>query len=501
MYGKVSVVVYMKHYKFLEQIFAKIRNISGVVNELCKGMSSIPDCANKIRTLQEIRQELIDSDVVTDALSSSLSNKGQLSDWEVANLHCMSRMHKNLRNIPSDLTSSLTIARVNCKNAWMSFKESGGEPSDTKRCLADVVKLLSEIASIKSSDISVGGKYDVMLKMHDGDLDSKRIDEAFTDIGAFFRQFFGEVLEKQNSSKVHVAKSISCDKQKMLHDSLVPLICEGFASENNKKLEELGYCECGYSESWRVSCYEDDYRVGLRGALENAGYALYLHNLPKKQEDLPVGGFAGSVMYEAQGQLMSSHILKDSRFLEFAVPILKKLLSLRGKAAYISNIQLYLSQVKPDVLLRRSDEVSMIAHIMLRYALEKELINGDLDVNDLSDAWAQGMKYYFDTVPQNDSEGFLQDGYWVSGIFGYLPSKLLGAIAATQIFYAIQEQRTDILGKISEGDFTDLAAWLRKYIYSHGGRYSSTMILKKITGKRVDVDSYKNHLVSRYLSM
>ena len=498
---RVSVVVYMKHYKFLEQIFAKIRNISSVVDELCKGMLSIPDCANKIRTLQEIRQELIDSDVVADALSSSLSSKGQLSDWEVANLHCMSRMHKNLRNVPSELTSSLTIAKVNCKNAWMSFKESGEDPSDTKRYLADVVKLSSEIASAKSSDIGVGSRYDVMLKMHDGDLDSKRIDEAFTDIGAFFRQFFGEVLEKQSSNKVHVAKSVSSDKQRALHDSLMPFICEGLASNNDKKLDELGYYECGHRESWGASYYEDDYRVGLRGALESAGYALYLHGLPKKHEDLPVGGFAGSVMYEAQGQLMSSHVLRDNRFLEFVSPMLKKLLSLRGKAADISNIQLYLSQIKPDVLLRKSDEVSMIAHIMLRYALEKELINGDLNVDDLSDAWAQGMKYYFDVVPQNDSEGFLQDGYWVSGIFGYIPSKLLGAIAATQIFSAIQEHRTDILSKISAGDFTDLVAWLCKYIYSHGGRYSSTMILKKITGRRVDVDSYKNHLVSRYLSM
>ena len=491
----------MKHYKFLEQIFSKIHNIGGVVDGLCRGRLDVSDYADKIRTLQEIKQEIVDSDVVADALDSALSNKGQLSDWEVANLHCMSRMHKSQRKVPADLLSSLAIAKVNCKNAWMSFKESGEDDSSTKRYLADVVKLLSEIASVKSSDMGVNSKYDVMLKMHDGDLDSKRIDETFTDIGAFFRQFFGEVLEKQRGNKVHVAKSVSCDKQSTLHDNLVSLICGGFTSESKKKLEVLGHYECGYGESWGVSCYEDDYRVGLRGALENAGYALYLNNLPKKQEGLPVGGLAGSIMYEAQGKLMSSHILWDSGFLEFAVPTLKKLLSLRGRAADLGNVQLYLSQIRPDMLLERSDEVSSIAHIMLRYTLEKELINGDLDVNDLTDAWAQGMRYYFDAVPQNDREGFLQDGYWVSGIFGYLPSKLLGALAATQIFSAIKEHRMDVLGKMSGGDFTDLVAWLRKYIYSHGGRYSSTMILKKITGKRIDVDSYKNHLVSRYLSM
>ncbi|SCV61537.1 Putative metalloprotease YpwA [Anaplasma phagocytophilum] len=89
----------------------------------------------------------------------------------------------------------------------------------------------------------------------------------------------------------------------------------------------------------------------------------------------------------------------------------------------------------------------------------------------------------------------------MSGCFGYLPSKVLGAIAATQIFSYIDDPKVAVLENIESGDFSGLTAWLSKYIYSHGGRYSSTTLLKKITGRRIDVDAYKNHLVNRYLSM
>ncbi|QJC27396.1 thermostable carboxypeptidase 1 [Anaplasma platys] len=494
----------MKHYKFLEQIFAKVRNISDVIDGLCYGGAVDQDVTDRIRTLQEIRQEIIDSDVVASAINTSLSSKGQLSDWEVANLHCMNRMHKNQKGIPASLITSLTEARMKCRNSWMVFRE-GDEPSNgVMQLLGDVVQLSREVAAIKSEDLGFASRYDALLKIYDGDFDTKRIDEAFTDAGAFFRQFYGEVLEKQNSGKVRASKSISkaitCDKQRMLHECLVSAMCEGIAVADMTG----GYTGCSvdwFEWAGGVSCHEEDYRIGLRGAMESVGHALYKANLPQKWKSQPIGGFAGNVMYEAQGALMSCHLLRDNRFLEFVFPTVKKLFSLRGRAADVENLQMYLSEVKTDLLLERSDEVTSLAHVMLRYALEKEMINGDLEVSELPDAWAQGMRYYFDSVPSDDREGFLQDEYWVSGVFGYLPGKVLGAVAATQIYSSMANHKVDVLSRVEKGDFSALVGWLCRYVYSNGARYSSTMMLKKITGRRIDMDAYKNHLVSRYLSM
>ncbi|MDB1135026.1 carboxypeptidase [Candidatus Anaplasma sp. TIGMIC] len=490
----------MKHYKFLEQVFVRVRNISDVINELCHGKLGTVDCMDKVCTLQEIRQEIIDSEVVEEAIGIALGNKGQLGDWEVANLHCISRMHKNLKRIPADVQNALTVAKLHCKSSWVSFRDGGESAKGVVKHLADVVKLSSEIASVKAGDIGVGNKYDIMLKLYDGDMDTKRVDEIFTDIGAFFRQFFGEVLEKQGSNKAHAVKPIPCDRQVAFHESLASSIYAGVASTDAQG-EERRCLVDGLDADFNVHYDEVGYKTGLKGSLEQIGRALYGVNLPKKWKEQPVGGFAGSIMYEAQGFLMSCHLLHDERFLTFILPALKKLFSLRGKSADLAGIRSYLTEVKHDFLLEKSDEVSSLAHIMLRYALEKELVNGDLAVDDLSDAWMQGMQYYFGKAPDDEREGFLQDDYWVSGVFGYLPSKVLGAIAATQIFASIKGHKVDVLCNVEKGNFSDLISWLSRYIYSHGGRYSSTMILKKITGRRLDSEAYKNHLVSRYLSM
>ncbi|MGN7678140.1 MAG: carboxypeptidase, partial [Anaplasma sp.] len=193
--------------------------------------------------------------------------------------------------------------------------------------------------------------------------------------------------------------------------------------------------------------------------------------------------------------------LRDRGFLTFLLPAIKRIFAIRGKTAEINNILLHFGEVKPNMLLEKSDEVTSLAHAMLRYALEKEMINDDLRAQDLPDAWAQGMRYYFDAVPSSEREGCMQDGYWIDGAFGYVPCKVIASIAAAQIFSAMGSGKADVLGQVEKGDFSGVITWLSKHVYSYGGRYSSTTLLKKITGKRIDVDSYKNYLVCRYLSM
>ncbi|MEH0831030.1 gluzincin family metallopeptidase [Anaplasma bovis] len=490
----------MKNYEFLEQVFIKVRHISEIMEGLYRSkMCGADEILDKINTLREIRQDIIDSDVVSEAIGTALSNKRQLGDWEVANLYCISRIHRILKGVPVGLSSSLAKAKMDCLSSWTLFSEGRESLQNVVGTLSEVVKLSSELASVKSSDMGVENKYDVMLKSYDGDMDTKRVDEVFTDLGAFFRQFFGEVLDRQGRNKVHVAKSVPLDRQKAFHEYIRGTMCSGV----DVPAEALCWDSLNLVE-WPDECVfydESDYRTGLRGTLESIGRFLYQAHLPKKWISQPVGRVSGSVMYEAQGLIMSLHLLMEENFFEFMLPMLKKHFSFRSRVADMNNVRLYLLGVDSDVLMKRASEVTSLAHVMLRYALEKEMIDGDLSASDLPDAWMQGMKYYFDKVPANEMEGFLQDDYWARGIFGYLPARVLGAIVAAQIFAAMKNHKTDIFANVKNGDFTSVVSWLNRYVYSNGSRYGSTMMLKKITGRRVDVDSYKNYLVGKYLGM
>ncbi|MCU7611515.1 gluzincin family metallopeptidase [Anaplasma capra] len=495
----------MRHYRFLEQVFAKVRHLSDATRVLYFDDSDFDDRVSRVCTLREVVQEIVDSEMVSEAINSALANKGQLGDWEVANLHCMHRMYKHFKGLPVDLMCSLTRATAACRAKWMLFYR-GDEPArSVLECLSDVVKLSSDVAAIRAGNLGAASKYDVMLGAYDGDLTTKKMDEVFTDMGAFFRQFAGEVMDKQSNNEPYPLKVVAVDKQVALHRHIADAMGGGLPEVVCSRMQMGVLSEegvvCSVQQGDVDDCGECDYRFALRDALENAGKFLYCSNLPQKWKHQPVGGCSGSVMYEAQGALMSYHIFRDRGFIAFMLPAMKKLFSLRGKAADVDNIYSYFTEVRPSMLLGKSDEVSSLAHIMLRYALEKEIINDNLKVSDLPDAWAQGMRYYFDSVPSDDREGFMQDDFWVSGIFGYMPCKVMASIAAAQIFSAIKNNKVDVCSGLEHGDFSGIIAWLNKHIYSHGGRYSSTTLLKKITGKRVDVDAYKNYLIGRYLSM
>ncbi|KAF2281982.1 hypothetical protein GH714_042806 [Hevea brasiliensis] len=181
-------------------VFTKVNHVIGVVRVLYADDSDFDCKVSRICTLREVVQEIVDSEVVAEAIDFALANKGQLGDWEVANLHCINRIYRRLRGLPINLVSCLVKARVTCRAKWALFCQGDESARNVLECLADVVKLSSEAAAMKVEDLGAASKYDVMLGAYDGDLTTKKMDEVFTDMGAFFRQFAGEVMNRQSGS-------------------------------------------------------------------------------------------------------------------------------------------------------------------------------------------------------------------------------------------------------------------------------------------------------------
>ena len=236
------------------------------------------------------------------------------------------------------------------------------------------------------------------------------------------------------------------------------------------------------------------------GILHETGHALYEKNLPKKWRLQPVGEARGMDIHESQSLLIEMQACRSKEFLSYAIPLMKKSFKKEGPEWEIDNLYQIYTTVKPGLIRVDADEVTYPAHIILRYNIEHALITDRITLNDLPNAWNDGIFNLLGLQPSNHENGCMQDIHWFDGAWGYFPSYSLGAMAAAQFFNSAIQSDSNILPAISQGNFCPLYAWLTENIYKFGSLYETPKLIEHATGKQLDPSIFKQHLTRRYLS-
>jgi len=157
--------------------------------------------------------------------------------------------------------------------------------------------------------------------------------------------------------------------------------------------------------------------------------------------------------------------------------------------------------VSPSLIRVEADEVTYNLHIMVRFELELELIEGTLAAKDLPEAWNAKYQDYLGIIPPDNTRGCLQDIHWSAGSFGYFPTYSLGNLMSVQMFNAAKAAQPDIEDDIRHLRFDRLLAWLRDNVHAHGSKYPPQVLLERATGERLDAAPYVGYLNQKYADL
>jgi carboxypeptidase Taq len=241
-----------------------------------------------------------------------------------------------------------------------------------------------------------------------------------------------------------------------------------------------------------------DFTVALFGIIHEGGHALYEQGLDPSLYGLPICEAISLGIHESQSRLWENHVGRSRAFWRFWFSRLKR--TFPGE----------LDETSPEKLLRSvnlvesspirvtADEVTYGLHIILRFELEKALLNGDLEVDALPDEWNSRMETYLGIVPRNDAEGVLQDIHWSHGLLGYFPTYLLGNLYAAQIMGEAEKRIPDLESKLAAGDFLPLREWLRNELHRHGKAFNADELVLKLTGKPLNPDFFLHYLKIKF---
>lgn len=234
------------------------------------------------------------------------------------------------------------------------------------------------------------------------------------------------------------------------------------------------------------------------GTVHEAGHAMYEQGRNMKYDGLPVSDALSMGSHESQSLFWERMIGHNVGFWEAVLPIVHEKMP-HTKDVSADDLFFAVNQVNRSLIRVEADELTYPFHIILRFELEKRLVNGTLDIKDLPQAWRDGMKEHLGVDVPTDREGCMQDIHWPSGAFGYFPSYSLGAMTAAQLFRHLKGVMPDLEERIRAGKFKDIRKWLQGEIHEVGSLYPSLdELLEKVTGEPLNPQYFLDYLEEKY---
>jgi carboxypeptidase Taq len=148
-----------------------------------------------------------------------------------------------------------------------------------------------------------------------------------------------------------------------------------------------------------------------------------------------------------------------------------------------------------------ADELTYHFHVIIRYELEKKLMENSITVKDIPAYWNEQYKKYLGVDVPDDKRGCLQDVHWSHGSFGYFPTYSLGSLYAAQFFNTASSQIKDLQGEIVAGNFAPLLQWLRTNIHQYGRKFTSEQLCERVTGEPLNIDHFMKYAKEKYLGI
>jgi carboxypeptidase Taq len=452
--------------------------------------------AQSIATLTDLQQQLLTNPSHL-ALINEAKTSPHLNDWQQRNLKLMEKQIRIQTAIPSDLLIAMTNHSIRTEQAWRKLRAENNW-ADFKPLLAKTIDYSREYANALA-DLLKLNPYDALLDLYSPDLTQAIIDPIFDTLKQELPLLLITAEQKQLGRKVKLPIGpFAVTDQKSICMNLMRAIGFDF---NHGRLDTSHHPFCGGDpDDIRMTTRynEDDFIQSLLGTCHETGHAMYELNLPLDWKRQPVGQALGMSLHESQSLLIEMHACRSVEFIRFLSPLLIEKWGIQD-AFQPDNLYSLFTQVHRGLIRVDADEVTYPFHVILRYEIEKNLIDGELSVDDLPAVWNEKMISYLGRSTEGDyKNGVMQDVHWPSGAFGYFPAYNFGSLLASQFFYHAKKANPDIPTELEKGDFKSLNSWLNKHIRSKGSLLTTNDLVRNATGEPINPCYFLNHIKNRY---
>jgi carboxypeptidase Taq len=326
------------------------------------------------------------------------------------------------------------------------------------------------------------------------------IDRIFGDVKGWLPDLVTRAQARQSHEKVIAPKGpFPVAAQRALNAEVMTLL--GFDFSAGRLDESAHPFSGGVPEDVRLTTryHEGDFARSLLGTIHETGHARYEQNLPRAWLGQPVGTARSYGVHESQSLSFEMQLARSRAFAGLLAPLLKRHFG-DQPAFEPDNLYRLWTRVKPGLIRVDADEVTYPAHVILRYEIERALVESEIEADDIPALWDEKMQALLGLDTRgNYQDGCMQDVHWTEGAFGYFPSYTLGAMYAAQWFAAMRRAVPDLDARIAAGDFAPVFEWLRAHIWSQACLWETPELVRRASGEALAPRHFRAHLEARYL--
>lgn len=341
-------------------------------------------------------------------------------------------------------------------------------------------------------------KYDALLDAYEPGMTVKKLDAVFHTLRERLVPLVAAVEKAAPRNFSFLNRKVPVERQRALSEYILKEIGYDFAAGRLDVTTHPFATGLNPGDVRVTTRYiEDDFRNSLFSTIHEGGHALYEQNISPDLigTNLCTGTSMG--IHESQSRLWENMIGRSRPFWERYYKELQRMVPEFSDIA-LDDFYAGINEVKASLIRTEADELTYNLHIMIRYELEKQLMNGQLKTADLPEAWNEKYREYLGVVPPNDELGVLQDVHWAGGGFGYFPSYALGNMYAAQMMSAMREALPSFDELLASGNFEPVRAWLTDKIYRHGRALTPGEVIRNAAGTDLDPSYLTRYLETKF---
>jgi len=425
-----------------------------------------------------------------------------LDDWQRANVREMQRVWRAANALPQALVEAQSLANSRCEHAWRSQRPANDWAGYLQN-FREVVRLAREEARCLA-DSSGLAPYDALMNRYEPGMRAAEVDRVFGDLRQWLPDLIRAVEARQAAELLQqpVLQPVgpfATGAQRALGHDVMRLLGFDFAAG---RLDESAHPFCGgVPEDVRMTTRysEHNFLQSLMGTVHETGHGRYEQNLPREWLGQPVALPRSMALHESQSLSFEMQLGGHPAFAALLLPLVRQHLG-EQPAFEAQNFQRLLTRVSRGYIRVDADEVTYPAHVILRYEIERALIEGQIEAEDIPALWDEKMMALLGLDTRgNYQDGCLQDVHWGCGLFGYFPCYTLGAMYAAQWFAAMRRAMPDLDARLARGELQAVFDWLRTQIWSQGSRWETPELASRASGEALNPAHFRAHLESRYL--
>lgn len=483
----------MSRMKEIETV-GQIQGLLGWDQEVMMPPKAAPLRAEQLAWLSRTSHSMMVDSSMGDALDAA-EVEGAADEIAAGNLRLIRDAYDKATKKPADFVERFARHKSKSIISWTEAREKN-DFSIFRDDLAEMIELNRELAGYLGYEEN---PYDALLDIYESGLCVAQVDPLFEGLREALVPLIAAVSECSPPDMDWITSTEWAeDAQAQLSHGISAAI--GFDFDAGRR-DKSTHPFCGGSNPddvrWTTRYDEAEPFGSLFGSLHETGHGLYEQGRPRELDFQPAGHADGLGVHESQSRLWENQVGRSLAFSHWALPKWVEYFPENMQGVTAEMLWRSINLVEPSLIRVEADEATYNLHIMIRYEIEKQLINGDLKIDDLPDAWDDMYEQFLGIRAPNRKTGVLQDIHWSMGAFGYFPTYTLGNLYSAQLLAAAREELEgeETLEEMwHRGEFKPLLNWMREKVHSRGSIITPSELIEEATGNPPSPEPFISYL-------